>query len=450
MLHLKNEQNHSLKSTDHLSFGWLILAIAGMFIASLYAVLLVGSRAASGMGLLTDNGLFHIALVLHVDFSLLVWFLSIAGLFWNLYSGSLHIRMARIGIALAGFGALLLALSPLVADGEPVLSDYVLVLHNPVFLSALGIFAGGLALTALRLLLHPKSDQSVVILAVRGSAWVYLTALTCLPLGWLVGPISDILRSRYEDLFWGAGHLLQIGHTILMLAAIMVLVQRRKVHKLPKGILLWTLRAMIILALAGPLLYFSGSDVAEGRIIGFTHLMAMAGVLAALSLVSLAQTIWQLPSKDNLRQLLLFAVGLFLVGMWLGVLIDQNNARVPAHYHGAIGGITLVFMGLVYQFAHDWYGLQLQQRLLRWQIRFYAVGMAMLMTGLIVADIPRKTVAAVENGLRTTIGHSLAGMGGTLALIGSLLFLWLVLRALFVSNSQLAVRSNNSSYSESP
>ena len=437
MFQLKNKlSSDSNKTIDYLSLGWLLMAIVGMLIASIYALLLVGSRAAGGMGLLTDDSLFRIALVLHVDFSLLVWFLAIAGLFWNMHSGSHHIRLAITGYILSCFGALLLAVSPLIADGEPVLSDYVLVIHQPVFLSALAIFAAGLALTAIRLLLLPAKNQSPLILAVRGSAWIYLAAMLCLPLGWWVGPVSDTLRARYEDLFWGAGHLLQIGHTMLMLAAVLVLIQKRISLELSEGVLLWPLRAMLLLALIGPLLFLSGVDVPEGRIVGFTHLMAMAGVLASLILVSVFRTIWKLPRQDNLRHLLLLASGLFLAGMWLGVLIDQNNARVPAHYHGAIGGITLVFMGLVYQLTQDWYGLLLQKRLLRWQVSLYASGLVMLIAGLVIADVPRKTVTGTDNGIRAAIGHSLAGIGGTLALIGSLLFLWLVLRALFKPGPQ--------------
>ncbi len=94
----------------YLNTGWLLLAISGMLISSLYALLLVGSRAAGGLGLLTDDSLFRIALVLHVDFSLLVWFLAIAGLFWTLHSGAQRLRLATAGLALSGIAVLLLAL----------------------------------------------------------------------------------------------------------------------------------------------------------------------------------------------------------------------------------------------------------------------------------------------------------------------------------------------------
>lgn len=446
MFPLKNRLAlNSSKTGDYLSVGWLLMAIVGMLIATIYALLLVGSRAAGGMGLLADDHLFRIALVLHVDFSLLVWFLAIAGLFWNMHSGNQHLRLAKIGYILSTFGVLTLALSPIVTDGKPVLSDYVLVLHQPVFLFALVMFAAGLALTAIRLLLLPAQNHGPLSLAVRGSAWIYLTALLCLPLGWWVGPVSDTLRAQYGDLFWGGGHLLQIGHTMLMLAAVLILIQKRQLLELSEAVLLWPLRTMLLLALVGPVLYLSGLDVAEGRIIGFTHLMAMAGVLASLVLVSLFRAIWKMPRHDNLRHLLLSAIGLFLAGMWLGVLIDQNNARVPAHYHGAIGGITLVFMGLVYQLTRDWYGLSLEKRLLRWQVSLYASGLALLMAGLVIADVPRKTVTGIDNGIRASIGHSITGLGGSLALIGSLLFLWLVVRALLKSTHEQRINSGCSS-----
>lgn len=439
MFQLKNlTDSSSSPSSGLFSLGWLMLAIAGMCIASLYALLLVGSRAAAGMGLLTDDSLFQIALVLHVDFSIVVWFLSIAGLFWNLYGGYQHPRLALAGFSLSCTGVLMLAFSPLLSEGEPVLSDYILVLNQPLFLFALGLFAGGLALSAISLLLKSTTDQSPVSVAVRSSAWVYLAALLCLPLAWLVGPASDSLRGHYEDLFWGTGHLLQIGHTLLMLATVLLLLKDRSPRNLSSTFLLWPLRAMLVLAISGPLLYISGFNVADGRIIGFTHLMAMSGILSALFLISLSHAIWQISRNDNMRLLLLFAAGLFLAGMWLGVLIDQNNARVPAHYHAAIGGITLAFMGMVYQLSHDWYGLRLEQRLLRWQIILYGVGMTLLISGLLLADVPRKTIAGSESGLRAIAGHTLSGLGGSLALMGSVLFLWLVIRSLFANRSRLA------------
>ncbi|MDZ7735147.1 MAG: hypothetical protein U5P41_02620 [Gammaproteobacteria bacterium] len=45
---------------------------------------------------------------------------------------------------------------------------------------------------------------------------------------------------------------------------------------------------------------------------------------------------------------LLWSIVLFGIGGILGFLIDRSDVTIPAHYHGAIVGVTLAFMAMCY------------------------------------------------------------------------------------------------------
>ena len=68
-----------------LARGWLWLGLAALIGSGLFSILLVASRTPYVNQWLPSGNFFHIALVLHVDLSVLVWFVAMAGLLWSLY-----------------------------------------------------------------------------------------------------------------------------------------------------------------------------------------------------------------------------------------------------------------------------------------------------------------------------------------------------------------------------
>ncbi|HSW25593.1 MAG TPA: hypothetical protein VLJ62_22725, partial [Burkholderiaceae bacterium] len=147
-----------------LARSWLWLGLLALIGSGLFSVLLVVSRTPGINHWLPVADFFRVALVVHVDLSVLVWFSAMAGLLWSLNGapGSGHggrvAGWAAPGLCAAG--ALLMSLAPFVERAEPIMANYVPVLDGAVFLAGLVVFAIGVAVLVLRgLLLAPKLGQ---------------------------------------------------------------------------------------------------------------------------------------------------------------------------------------------------------------------------------------------------------------------------------------------------
>jgi heme/copper-type cytochrome/quinol oxidase subunit 1 len=136
-----------------------------------------------------------------------------------------------------------------------------------------------------------------------------------------------------------------------------------------------------------------------------------------------------------LRAALLSSVLLFAAGGVIGIFINGSDVRIPAHYHGCIVGVTLALMGLVYQLLPALGYRAPQGRLATGQPWLYAIGQLMHIAGLVWSGgygVQRK-VAGAEQVLRTPgeiAGMGLMGLGGAVAIVGGLLFVVVVLRAM--------------------
>jgi len=126
---------------------------------------------------------------------------------------------------------------------------------------------------------------------------------------------------------------------------------------------------------------------------------------------------------------------LFAFGGLIGLGIEGSNVKVPAHYHGSIVGVTLAFMGLVYLLLPRLGFGAAPPRAATWQAWLYGVGQMLHISGLVWSGgygVQRK-VAGAEQGLDQigkVAGMGLMGFGGLIAVIGGVMFLVIVLRAL--------------------
>ena len=66
--------------------GWLWLGLLALIVSGVYSILLVASRTPGINAMLPVADFFRVALVVHVDLSVLVWFLALAGMLWSLSS----------------------------------------------------------------------------------------------------------------------------------------------------------------------------------------------------------------------------------------------------------------------------------------------------------------------------------------------------------------------------
>ena len=101
-----------------LARGWLWLGLAALIGSGLFSILLVLSRTPGINKLVPVADLFHVSLVVHVDLSVLVWFMALAGMLWSLNGSSRRMGWGWAALALAAAGAAAMALAPFSGEGE--------------------------------------------------------------------------------------------------------------------------------------------------------------------------------------------------------------------------------------------------------------------------------------------------------------------------------------------
>ena len=134
---------------------------------------------------------------------------------------------------------------------------------------------------------------------------------------------------------------------------------------------------------------------------------------------------------------------LFGAGGSIGFVIHGSDVTIPAHYHGCIVGVTLALMGLTYLLLPR---LGYREANRRWAARqpyLYGFGQLLHVTGLLWSGgygVQRK-VSGGEQVLRSAgeiAGMGVMGLGGLIAVAGGLLFVVLVLHAMWGGRVELA------------
>lgn len=430
-----------------LARGWLWLGMASLIGSGLFSILLVISRTPGVNRLLPAADFFHVALVAHVDLSVLVWFVSLAGMLWSLNAAPRAIGWARGALGLAAAGTAAMALAPFTGAGEAIMANYIPMLTAPLFVGGLLLFAAGAALLVGRTLVQARGSGARLdgagALGFGLNAAAVATGVALLAFGWswAVVPSSLDGKAYYEILFWGGGHALQFTWTLLMLVAWMWLAgacgARLPLSPRVTVLMFWLALAAVF---ATPVAYLA-YDVAsvEHRAV-LTWAMRLGGGPAILP-VALAAVMGLMaapplpPQARPWRAALLSSVLLFGAGGLIGVFITGSNVRIPAHYHGCIVGVTLALMGVVYRVLPAMGYAAPRGRLATAQPWVYGIGQLMHIIGLVWSGgygVQRK-VAGAEQVLRSTgeiAGMGLMGLGGAVAIVGGLLFVVVVLRTM--------------------
>lgn len=433
-----------------LAGAWFLLALAALGASAWLAVVLVAARTPF---LNLGGGFFRTALVLHVDMAVLVWFLAAAAGLWVLARG----ESSRVGwgaFGLSAAGVVLMLVAPLLGRPPPVLSNYAPVLDSPWFLGALAAFFGGVLVTA-GWSLGGGWRRTVPpwVVASRWAALAMVAAALVLVSDRFVGSrASVVIPLTFDDQVWGAGHLLQFVHGVLMIGVWSILGERllASAPRLAKA-LPWLLGAAALPALGGVVVALS-FDVGSVQHRGwFTDLMRWgawpAAVLFGLGLLGAA---WRMrrcgETLHGEEKVLLLSVLLFLMGCVVGATIQGNGTTsVPAHYHGTVGAVTLAYLLLARRLTEE-YGLRLPA--VGWVARLplvYGLGIAVLVAGLAwsgMLGVPRKAphaeLAQTDGGYLAAMG--LAGVGGFFALAAVALFVAVLFVALWRARALTAVR----------
>lgn len=431
-----------------LAIGWLALGLASLIGAGVFSILLVLARTPYLQHLFPVVDFFRVALIAHVDLSVLVWFLALGGVLWSINSSE---RLAGLGwaaLALAAAGTLAMGLAPFFGDGLPIMSNYVPVLDDGGFLGGLAVFGGGVLLLTVRSLaaaprVGTRPDGAAALRFGLNAAAVS-TAVALIALVWSYVALSpDLPRKGYfEVLFWGAGHVIQFTYTLLMLVAWLWLASESgaRVPLTPRVAILMFSIALVSVFFT-PLIYLSyGITAGEHRRL-LTWLMEFGGGLAIVPVtLAVAVGIWRGGAAGGvqgpLRAALVSSVVLFGVGGLIGFSIHGSNVRIPAHYHGCIVGVTLALMGVVYLLLPRLGFAPPAARLATLQPYLYGFGQLLHIGGLVWSGgygVQRK-VAGGEQVLRSAAeiaGMGLMGLGGLIAVAGGLLFVVVVLQSIW-------------------
>ncbi|MCL4744956.1 MAG: cbb3-type cytochrome c oxidase subunit I [Burkholderiaceae bacterium] len=444
-----------------LAAGWMVLGVLALIASGVFSVLLVLSRTPHLSGIVPGADFFHVALVVHVDLSVLVWFVAMAGMLWTINGSSRWLGLGWFALWAAAIGTLVIAVSPFVGASIPIMSNYVPVLDSPVFLYGLAVFGAGFALLTVRAFVAPArasyaldgaDAQRFGLKAAAVSA-----AVTLLAMAWSLIEVPRTLEGKeyYELLFWGPGHVIQFTWTLLMLVAwawLATLCAARLAISARVVVIIYGIG--LVSVFVAPLIYFAWPIVSIEHQKMMTWLMRFGGGLAILPMV-LAVGAAMLGAKDApvgdddgrdlrpLRMALWTSLVLFTVGGGIGFLIQGSDVRIPAHYHGSIVGVTLALMGLVYALLPRLGFAAPSGRLARLQPLLYGGGQLMHILGLLWSGgygVQRK-VAGAGQVLRSTqevMGMGLMGLGGLVAIIGGMAFAWIVLVSLIGARARRA------------
>ncbi len=437
----RNEFLFNHNACSRLASGWLLLAFLAMGISTLFAFLLVMLRTPFINPGWIDARFFTRALVLHVDFAVIIWFLSFAGVLWSLTSRSRWTQGGWLVLLLAFAGVAMMLVAAFGSQPEAMLSNYIPVLKTPLFLLGLGSF--GLSMAVLFLFSIGRGKGSVSSFGSHCAGIAVLTALLVLLWNGFSPALDTGSPHYFEELFWGTGHILQFSYMLLMLVAWLQLARLAGI-RLPQEKLL---RGLFLLALS-PLLavlfiQFQLSPGSDAYRHAYTGLMRYGSWPMALLLGGILLFRFRQHSPEGYAWAglaLVFSIVLFAVGLSAGTLIRADTVLVTAHYHGTVGAVTLSFMGLSYYLLPQLGANMAATRLIRVQIRMYGSGMLLLIAGLFwsgLHNVPRKTPGAEHlshhiagNGAEI-FGMLLMGTGGLIALSATILFLFIATRSLW-------------------
>ena len=434
--------------TRRLTIGWLLLSLGALIIGGLFTILIVLSRTPYFQEIIPWVDFFHTALVVHVDLTVLVWFLGFAGLFWSLNTGTRCIKCGWLALIVTIVGTVIFTLAPFFGAGDPLMNNYVPVLQHPLFLFGLGIFGLGFTLQVLNGLFFSKpvgskiSGTGALRFGLYTALMSALVSVVMLILSYVDMPAFAEKAYYYELLFWDAGHTIQFMHIQLMLVSWLWMASIAGVGlKLSPRVALFIFFIGLVPVILTPFFY-AMYDLGEAmHKQAISYLMQYGGGLAALPIGLIItmglfnkyrHSIKATPEFNALAS----SIVLFGVGGVIGFMIDGSNVTVPAHYHGSIVAITLVYMGVTYHILPRLGFRPITGKAATWQPVVYACGQLMHVSGLVWSGgygVQRKT-ATIEQGadhLERVIGMGVMGLGGLIAIIGGIMFLVIAIKSMW-------------------
>ncbi|MGD2083412.1 MAG: cbb3-type cytochrome c oxidase subunit I [Chromatiales bacterium] len=447
------DRSFSLPVTDNadarLAGRWLKLGVLTLLAAAVHSVLSLLMRIPGADTRVPAAELFRAAQVVQLDLSVLIWPLAFAGVLWSLNATRVHALWDHSALLLASAGTAAIAVSPFLGAGDPIMTSYVPVLDGPLFYLAGWTTMAGFGLLVLRAMFasrslgKPVSEPDVLRAGIYFSA--FAAVVSGLALAWSYWGLPPTLPPGlyFELLFWGAGHVLALTRTLLLLVAWIWLCQAAafRIRLTARGGV--NLMAVALVpVLVTPFIYFGGEVTSAFHREAFTRLMQYGGLMAlplgAVTFLALLARGPAAPRQRSLRSALYGSLALFAFGGAAGFLAGDGSGLLAAHSLGAHAGVVLALMGLAYHLLPRLGFGEPMPRVARVQPFVYGGGQLLHVIGLVWSggsvDLQGGTAGAAQGqgGLPGNPGPALTGLGELAALIGVLLFVAVAFRAVWL------------------
>lgn len=459
-------QNVLVNIVPGIARQWVWLAVSSLVLAGLLSLSVVIGRLPWISPLIADPLFFKRCLVVHVDLALLVWFyafiaaLSALRIPWRGKPWGGRLIVAPI---LAGVGVVALVGGALASGAEPVLANYIPVIDHPLFLGGLACFFVGIIIYFIHNLTVPTvvragglpEDAShgaqAAGVAILLAGTTYLSAWSGMPAGvdsW----------TFFEFTAWGAGHVLQVANVCGMLAVWLWMLKRATGKQVFRPQISRICFLLLVLPhFAMPLLSWRGS-LNVMYINGATDLMRWGIFPIMLFVLGVCvRHLWKHPVTDGAGEALRWgffaSAALAVLGVILGAMIRESSTLIPAHYHASLGAVTAAFMAGVFLLIEASGKKQIEKpagkssenieepfarlwKSVKRQLIIFGTGQTIFVLGFAIGGIyglGRKAYGSEQHirGVEEMIGLIVMGVGGLIAVVGGLWFLFLVLREMF-------------------
>ena len=436
--------------------AWIGVAVTAMAFMGVYAFTLVFARTPVIGPMLSAINFFKTALVTHVVLALVIWFLAFLVFIMHYITSEREASWMEYAAAGGGFlGVGLIVLTPLTGPANPVLNNYIPTLDRPLYFAGVSVFfLSALTASLLRAPIVWRADAPLIVRgSLIGGGFALFVALICIAFSWfsLRGAFeADELTTVYyfEALYWGGGHTLQFANTLGLMAVWAILGGGGNAKPLVSDTTAKLILGLILLFIITAPVQYSIYSYDDYNMREYFRLwkgwgLSFGPLVLGLSLVAG----WKKIEGAISRRGLFFGLLLFGIGGAIALTLDHADTKVPAHYHAAIGGVTVSFMtlGLVAMVENGW--LIVSEKWLVRQLTFYGAGQMMFVIGLFVGGrggSARKSFGSeqsLDNALQLG-GMGLMAAGGLLAITSGALFVIFMLKSFNSARKQASLSTS--------
>ncbi len=414
-----------------ISNYWLALGVTALGLSGLFTILLIIGRTSNAL----PPEMFPPTLIVHVNLDVLVWLLSITVSHFNMQKKP-HKPVAFFAAAI---GTAMITISPFTGAGEAYENNYIPIFDNMLFKTGIALFLGAVAYESITTIFSTAKYKTKTVAALIICAFAAFTIS--------YSGIQDKTPSHafFESLFWGGGHIIQFAYVQIMLVAWLILAERAGI-RIPitqrVRYFIFTL-PVIFVVLSAAFIYTSAPIISTEHVQIFTQMMIFGTGIAAIPLGLLLLIGLIISGKWNLYSITLaFSMLLFAIGGALGNTAAQGLANgeittiIPAHYHFSSVAVTIALMGYIF------FRLNIKQsKLCLWQISLYTIGQICYFSGMAIFGghgAARKTPGVDMIQMDESTKHMVQGImhgGGSLSLIGGILFVVIVIKHFKKSSS---------------